>query len=157
MAQKELKKWLNYYFSSLHNNVPIPKSYMFQKYVLYKSGFHNNTYVSAFRPTVEVRHPHTTWLHYNSTEVNNIFETPVTHEQILGRSLTHAFTLASAYAKQIHGVCIFVRNTELLSHYIINLSSLQLYLRHKVSSQSVQSFLREKVQILINIHKLLHL
>lgn len=33
-----------------------------------------------------------------------MFETPVTPAQILGRSLTHAFTVASAYAKQLHGV-----------------------------------------------------
>lgn len=55
------------------------------------------------KPTVNVRHPHTTWLHYNQTEVSNIYETPVTEQQILGRSLTHAFTVASAYAKQLHG------------------------------------------------------
>ncbi|KAJ0173629.1 hypothetical protein K1T71_010778 [Dendrolimus kikuchii] len=55
------------------------------------------------RPDVRVVHPHTTWLHYNSTEVGNIYETPVTPNQILGRSLTHAFTVAASYAKQIHG------------------------------------------------------
>lgn len=63
-------------------------------------------YVPAFRPSVSVRHPHTTWLHFNSTEVKNVYETPVTEDQILGRSLTHAFTVASAYAKQIHGVSV---------------------------------------------------
>lgn len=61
---------------------------------------------SAIKPRVSVSHPHTTWLHYNSTEVSNIYETPVTPIQIIGRSLTHAFTVASAYAKQIHGVSI---------------------------------------------------
>ncbi|CAH0690182.1 unnamed protein product [Spodoptera exigua] len=55
------------------------------------------------KPTVNVRHPHTTWLHFNKSEVSNIYETPVTEQQILGRSLTHAFTVASAYAKQLHG------------------------------------------------------
>lgn len=60
--------------------------------------------LSAIRPTVSRKHPHTTWLHFNTTEVSNIFETPVTPTQILGRSLTHAFTVASAYAKQLHGV-----------------------------------------------------
>ncbi|XP_026314915.1 39S ribosomal protein L37, mitochondrial [Hyposmocoma kahamanoa] len=54
-------------------------------------------------PTITMRHPHTTWLHYNSTEVNNVYETPVTPTQILGRSLTHAFAVATAYAKQLHG------------------------------------------------------
>ncbi|KAG7297953.1 hypothetical protein JYU34_018707 [Plutella xylostella] len=55
------------------------------------------------RPSVSVKHPHTTWLHYNHTEVANLFETPVTNEQLLGRSLTHAFGVATAYAKQLHG------------------------------------------------------
>ncbi|VVD01545.1 unnamed protein product [Leptidea sinapis] len=43
-------------------------------------------------PSVLKKYPHTTWLHFNETEVNNIYETPVTPAQILGRSLTHAFT-----------------------------------------------------------------
>ncbi|CAH2104219.1 unnamed protein product [Euphydryas editha] len=55
------------------------------------------------RPSVTKKHPHTTWLHFNSTEVSNIYETPVTPVQILGRSLTHAFTVATAYAKQLYG------------------------------------------------------
>ncbi|XP_026743157.1 39S ribosomal protein L37, mitochondrial [Trichoplusia ni] len=65
--------------------------------------FYSETSKYPFRPSVSVRHPHTTWLHFNSTEVKNVYETPVTEDQILGRSLTHAFTVASAYAKQIHG------------------------------------------------------
>lgn len=74
--------------------------YKYTKYIVkYKK------YFPAIRPSVSLRHPHTTWLHYNETEVNNIYETPVTQQQILGRSLTHAFTVASAYAKQLHGVC----------------------------------------------------
>lgn len=65
--------------------------------------FYDETSKYPIRSSVKVRHPHTTWLHYNKTEVNNIYETPVTQQQILGRSLTHAFTVASAYAKQLHG------------------------------------------------------
>ncbi|XP_049877666.1 39S ribosomal protein L37, mitochondrial [Pectinophora gossypiella] len=65
--------------------------------------FYNETSKYPIKPTVSLRHPHTTWLHFNSTEVSNIFETPVTPNQILGRSLTHAFAVASAYAKQLHG------------------------------------------------------
>ncbi|XP_013184709.2 large ribosomal subunit protein mL37 [Amyelois transitella] len=55
------------------------------------------------QPTVNIKHPHTTWLHFNSTKVGNLYETPATAAQIHGRSLTHAFTVASAYAKQIYG------------------------------------------------------
>ncbi|XP_075982545.1 mitochondrial ribosomal protein L37 [Anticarsia gemmatalis] len=70
---------------------------------LVEDHFYDDTSKYPIRPTVSVRHPHTTWLHYNSTEVSNIYETPVTKEQILGRALTHAFTVASSYAKQLHG------------------------------------------------------
>ncbi|XP_028165329.1 39S ribosomal protein L37, mitochondrial [Ostrinia furnacalis] len=65
--------------------------------------FYSETSRYPIKPTVNMRHPHTTWLHYNATEVGNLYETPVTQSQILGRSLTHAFTVASAYAKQLHG------------------------------------------------------
>ncbi|XP_026760659.1 39S ribosomal protein L37, mitochondrial [Galleria mellonella] len=65
--------------------------------------FYTETSKYPIRPTVSMRHPHTTWLHFNSTEVNNIYETPVTLPQILGRSLTHAFTVATSYAKQLYG------------------------------------------------------
>ncbi|KAM3956560.1 mitochondrial ribosomal protein L37 [Aphomia sociella] len=65
--------------------------------------FYNETSKYPIRPSVSVKHPHTTWLHFNSTEVSNIYETPITEPQILGRSLTHAFTIAAAYAKQLYG------------------------------------------------------
>ncbi|KAI5643082.1 hypothetical protein NE865_04804 [Phthorimaea operculella] len=65
--------------------------------------FYSENSKYPIRPSVSKKHPHTTWLHFNATEVSNIFETPVTADQILGRSLTHAFTVASAYAKQLHG------------------------------------------------------
>lgn len=65
--------------------------------------FYDETSKYPISQSVSMKHPHTTWLHYNKTEVNNIFETPVTEQQILGRSLTHAFTVASAYAKQLLG------------------------------------------------------
>lgn len=70
------------------------------KYQIFKFPY----FIAAFKPTVRTRHPHTSWLHFNKTEVSNIYEEPVTPNQVLGRSLTHAFTVASAYAKQIHGV-----------------------------------------------------
>ncbi|XP_063627943.1 large ribosomal subunit protein mL37 [Cydia splendana] len=65
--------------------------------------FYTEKSIYPFKPTISVKHPHTTWLHFNKTEVNNIYETPVTPNQVLGRSLTHAFTVATAYAKQLHG------------------------------------------------------
>ncbi|XP_028026523.1 39S ribosomal protein L37, mitochondrial [Bombyx mandarina] len=65
--------------------------------------FYNNTSQYPFKQKVQVKHPHTTWLHFNRTEVKNIYGEPVTQNQILGRSLTHAFNVASSYAKQMHG------------------------------------------------------
>ncbi|CAH2094628.1 unnamed protein product [Euphydryas editha] len=65
--------------------------------------FYSESSQYPVRPSVTKKHPHTTWLHFNSTEVSNIYETPVTPVQILGRSLTHAFTVATAYAKQLYG------------------------------------------------------
>lgn len=46
---------------------------------------------------------HTAVTHYNETEVNNLHETPVTEEQILGRTLLKAFAVAAASAKQKFG------------------------------------------------------
>ncbi|CAG9565470.1 unnamed protein product [Danaus chrysippus] len=65
--------------------------------------FYNDNSFYPIQRSVPMKHPHTTWLHFNRTEVSNIFETPVTPSQILGRSLTHAFTIASSYAKQLYG------------------------------------------------------
>ena len=42
---------------------------------------------------------HTCIVHYNETEVKNLFETEVTESQILARSLLKAFTFALAQAK----------------------------------------------------------
>ncbi|KAK5647641.1 hypothetical protein RI129_002533 [Pyrocoelia pectoralis] len=47
--------------------------------------------------------PHTIFVHYNKTEVHNIFEEPVTEEQFLGRSLMKAYTVAASYARQKFG------------------------------------------------------
>ncbi|XP_045502585.1 39S ribosomal protein L37, mitochondrial [Colias croceus] len=65
--------------------------------------FYNESSKYPIRSTVALKYPHTTWLHYNPTEVKNIYEEPVTNHQVLGRSLTHAFTVASAFAKQLYG------------------------------------------------------
>ncbi|CAH2045360.1 unnamed protein product, partial [Iphiclides podalirius] len=65
--------------------------------------FYEQTSIYPIQKSFTRKHPHTTWLHFNRTEVSNIYETPVTDLQIEGRALTHAFTVASSYAKQIHG------------------------------------------------------
>ncbi|KAF2901428.1 hypothetical protein ILUMI_04752 [Ignelater luminosus] len=48
-------------------------------------------------------HPHTVFIHYNPTEVKNIYEEEVTDTQILGRSLMKTFAVAATYAKQTFG------------------------------------------------------
>jgi len=46
---------------------------------------------------------HTAFIHYNESEVKNIYETPVTKPQILGRSLMKAYAFAIANAKSKYG------------------------------------------------------
>nr|CAD7461723.1 unnamed protein product [Timema tahoe] len=47
--------------------------------------------------------PHTLVLHGNQSEVYNLYETPVTEQQWLGRSLVNSFTVAAAYARAQYG------------------------------------------------------
>ncbi|XP_053613684.1 large ribosomal subunit protein mL37 [Plodia interpunctella] len=76
----------------IKHTITLPKEHFYDEYSKY-----------PIQPSVSMRHPHTTWLHINSTEVGNIYETPPTPTQIYGRALTHAFTVAAAYAKQLYG------------------------------------------------------
>ncbi|KAL1124261.1 hypothetical protein AAG570_002031, partial [Ranatra chinensis] len=46
---------------------------------------------------------HTALVHYNDTEVANIYETEVTESQVIGRSLMKCFTFAAAQAKYNYG------------------------------------------------------
>ncbi|XP_021942029.1 39S ribosomal protein L37, mitochondrial isoform X2 [Zootermopsis nevadensis] len=47
---------------------------------------------------------HTAIFHCNETEVKNIYETPVTEEQVQGRTLLKSFAVAAAHAQQRFGV-----------------------------------------------------
>ncbi|XP_067010065.2 large ribosomal subunit protein mL37 isoform X2 [Anabrus simplex] len=49
---------------------------------------------------------HTAVVFYDKEKVQNLFATPVTETQILGRSLMHSFTMASAQARQTFGVAV---------------------------------------------------
>lgn len=53
--------------------------------------------------TIKKCHPHTLFVHYNNSEVKNIFEDEVTEDQISSRALVKAFTVAASYAKSIFG------------------------------------------------------
>lgn len=46
---------------------------------------------------------HTAFIHYNETEVKNLYELPVTESQILGRSLMKSFAFAVANARSKYG------------------------------------------------------
>lgn len=46
---------------------------------------------------------HTAFIHYNETEVKNLYETPVLESQILGRSLMKCYAFAVANAKSKYG------------------------------------------------------
>jgi hypothetical protein len=65
-------------------------------------------------------HIHTAVIHYNETEVKNIYETPVTEEQILGRTLLKSFAIAAAYAQQRFGVRYFYSSDRCIYSKFIN-------------------------------------
>ncbi|KAJ4435100.1 hypothetical protein ANN_23675, partial [Periplaneta americana] len=48
-------------------------------------------------------HIHTAVINYDETQVKNIYETPVTEEQVLGRTLLKSFATAAAQAQQRYG------------------------------------------------------
>lgn len=60
--------------------------------------------ISALTSFSKMDAPHTMLLNYTPTYVHNLYETPVTSDQILGRSMIKCFTVASAFAKRKHGV-----------------------------------------------------
>jgi len=59
--------------------------------------------IYPINPFIPKSHPHTIFVHYNNTEVKNLFEEEVTENQFLGRTLLKAFTVAATYAKQVFG------------------------------------------------------
>lgn len=59
---------------------------------------------AAVNKNARISHPHTIFVHYNKTQVKNIYEEEVTDAQISGRALLKAFTVAASYAKQRFGV-----------------------------------------------------
>lgn len=59
--------------------------------------------VYPVQKAISKHHPHTVFIHYNATEVKNIYEEEVTDDQILGRSLLKTFTVAATYAKEQFG------------------------------------------------------
>nr|CAD7405761.1 unnamed protein product [Timema poppensis] len=73
--------------------------------------------------------PHTLVLHGNQSEVYNLYETPVTEQQWLGRSLVGSFIVAAAYARAQfgagvedlpHPVCVQCCHTDgRLFHFVI--------------------------------------
>ncbi|XP_022121277.2 39S ribosomal protein L37, mitochondrial [Pieris rapae] len=89
------------------SNIPfieIPDLYPIKHTVtLPKEHFYDAVSKYPIALNMSLKHPHTTWLHYNATEVKNLYEEPVTPIQVLGRSLTHTFTIASSFAKQLYG------------------------------------------------------
>ncbi|KAL3288344.1 hypothetical protein HHI36_002792 [Cryptolaemus montrouzieri] len=59
--------------------------------------------IYPIKKTVNINHPHTVFVHYDQTEVKNLFEEEVTEDQYYGRSLLKTFTVAASYAKQRFG------------------------------------------------------
>lgn len=75
----------------------------------------------AINNNVKISHPHTIFVHYNRTEVKNIYEEEVTEAQIFGRALLKAFTVAASYARQRYGVkckLYFILNKILITFFL---------------------------------------
>ncbi|KAK7605452.1 hypothetical protein V9T40_007310 [Parthenolecanium corni] len=49
------------------------------------------------------KHVHTAIIHFNATEVHNLYKTPVLESQTTARSLMKAFTIAAAQARYLYG------------------------------------------------------
>uniref|UniRef100_A0A1B6DL06 Large ribosomal subunit protein mL37 n=1 Tax=Clastoptera arizonana TaxID=38151 RepID=A0A1B6DL06_9HEMI len=62
--------------------------------------------IFPLKPGSHQKHVHTAILHYNETEVKNIYETPVTDSQVLSRSLVKSYAIAVAQAKHNYGAQI---------------------------------------------------
>lgn len=63
-------------------------------------------FVIALTQVAKMDAPHTILLNFTPTYVHNLYETPVTTDQTLGRSMIKSFTIAAAYAKKKYGVCL---------------------------------------------------
>lgn len=70
---------------------------------LEKTHFYNTDEYYPLHPNASHPYLHTALIHYNDTEVKNIYATPVTDSQVLGRSLLKAFVMAAAQARYLYG------------------------------------------------------
>lgn len=62
----------------------------------------------AIKRSNEFSHPHTVFLHYSKDEVKNLFETPVTPEQMESRALMKGFAVAASRAHSVYGEAVKV-------------------------------------------------
>lgn len=86
-------------------DIPLPDLYPVKHTItLEKENIYQIKHVFPVLQGSQFPHIHTAVFHYNETEVNNIYETPVTEEQVLGRTLLKAFAVAAAHAQQRFGV-----------------------------------------------------
>lgn len=63
--------------------------------------YHKDEFVSPI--SGKFNNVHTAFIHYNETEVKNLYETPVLQTQIMGRSLMKCYAFAVANAKSKYG------------------------------------------------------
>lgn len=63
--------------------------------------YHKNEFISPIKG--KFNNIHTAYIHYNETEVKNLYETPVVESQIIGRSLMKCYAFAVANAKSKYG------------------------------------------------------
>lgn len=66
---------------------------------------------TALTENASFKHVHTAIIHFNATEVHNLYKTPVLESQTTARSLMKAFTIAAAQARYLYGVRkVFIAN-----------------------------------------------
>lgn len=63
--------------------------------------YHKNEFISPIKG--KFNNIHTAFIHYNETEVMNLYETPVVQSQITGRSLMKCYAFAVANARSKYG------------------------------------------------------
>ncbi|PSN36555.1 hypothetical protein C0J52_09120 [Blattella germanica] len=85
-------------------DIPLPDLYPIKHTVtLTKENIYEIQNIFSFPKRCPFPHVHTAIIHYEDTEVKNLYEEPVTEKQILGRTLLKAFAVAGANARQRFG------------------------------------------------------
>ncbi|XP_077299713.1 mitochondrial ribosomal protein L37 [Arctopsyche grandis] len=101
--------------SSMTDGIDLPNIHPLKHTIsIQKENFYNFDNIYPLKPAaVKAFYPHTTFLDFNTTQVKNLYETPITDSQVKARSLLHAFTVATSFAKTLYEKTVDVLPTPL--------------------------------------------